>query len=131
MLAALDRVSAEQIRKAEINTLNGEVTGGRHLGHCRRRAGQITLEIAVIGHVDALAAIQRVVTLAACEQPEGYVSDAADCDGSYDYFFGGGLDPSVLAGTENPFYLKPNTGVSFGNPYQAARTIRLGLKFLW
>jgi outer membrane receptor for ferrienterochelin and colicin len=61
----------------------------------------------------------------------GDLCDAADCDGSYDYFFGGGLDPSVLAGTENPFYLKPNTGVTFGNPFQAARTIRAGLKFLF
>ena len=64
-------------------------------------------------------------------QFDGDLCDADDCDGSYDYFFGGGLDPSVVAGTENPFYLKPNTGVSFGNPFQAARTIRVGLKFLW
>ncbi|MGE4188323.1 MAG: TonB-dependent receptor [Thermoanaerobaculia bacterium] len=64
-------------------------------------------------------------------QYEGDLCDADACDGSYDYFFGGGLDPSVLAGTENPFYLKPNTGVSFGNPFQQARTVRVGLKFLF
>lgn len=62
---------------------------------------------------------------------EGDLCDAADCDGSYDYFFGGGLDPAAVAGTENPFYLKPNTGVSFGNPFQAARTVRVGLKFMF
>ena len=64
-------------------------------------------------------------------QFDGDLCDAADCDGSYDYFFGGGLDPSSVAGTENPFYLQPNTGVSFGNPFQQARTVRVGLKFLW
>jgi hypothetical protein len=62
---------------------------------------------------------------------DGDLCDTDACDGSYDYFFGGGLDPSVVAGTENPFYLKPNTGVSFGNPFQQARVVRLGLKFLF
>jgi hypothetical protein len=64
-------------------------------------------------------------------QFNGDFCDADDCDGSYDYFFGGGLDPAAVAGTENPFYLKPNTGASFGNPFQQARTVRLGLKFLF
>jgi hypothetical protein len=62
---------------------------------------------------------------------DGDLCDTDACDGSYDYFFGGGLDPSVVAGTENPFYLQPNTGVSFGNPFQQARVVRLGLKFLF
>jgi hypothetical protein len=62
---------------------------------------------------------------------DGDLCDTDACDSSYDYFFGGGLDPLVVAGTENPFYLKPNTGVSFGNPFQAPRTVRLGLKFLF
>jgi hypothetical protein len=62
---------------------------------------------------------------------DGDLCDTDACDGSYDYFFGGGLDPAVVAGTENPFYLQPNTGVSFGNPYQQARVVRLGLKFLF
>ena len=74
---------------------------------------------------------EDAVLLVDNNQFDGDLCDTDACDGSYDYFFGGGLDPSVLAGTENPFYLKPNTGVSFGNPFQQARTIRLGLKFLW
>lgn len=92
------------------------------------KIGNFTLEasVNVLNLFDEKAAL-----LIDNNQFDGDLCDAADCDGSYDYFFGGGLDPSVLAGTENPFYLKPNTGVSFGNPFQAARTIRLGLKFLF
>ena len=67
-------------------------TGGRaqrqvdlHAGNCRRRAGQITLEIAVIGHVDALAAIQRVVTLAACEHVVATVAGQAVSGGRPDH----------------------------------------------
>lgn len=64
-------------------------------------------------------------------QFDGDLCDTDACDGSYDYFFGGGLDPSVVAGTENPFYLQPNTGASFGNPFQQARVVRVGLKFMF
>jgi hypothetical protein len=54
-----------------------------------------------------------------------------NCDGSQEYFFGGTLDPSVLAGTENPFYLQPNVAGSTANPFQAPRVVRVGLKFLF
>lgn len=92
------------------------------------KIGNFTLEasVNVLNLFDEQAAL-----LIDNNQYLGDLCDTDACDGSYDYFFGGGLDPSVLAGTENPFYLKPNTGVSFGNPYQAARTIRFGLKFLF
>jgi hypothetical protein len=92
------------------------------------RIGDFTLEasVNVLNLFDEDTAI-----LIDNNQFEGDLCDTDACDGSYDYFFGGGLDPSVVAGTENPFYLRPNTGVSFGNPFQAARTIRLGLKFMF
>ncbi len=92
------------------------------------KIGNFTLEASlnVLNLFDEKAAL-----LIDNNQYDGDLCDAAACDGSYDYFFGGGLDPSVLAGTENPFYLKPNTGASFGNPFQAARAVRVGLKFLF
>ena len=92
------------------------------------KIGNFTLEasINVLNLFD-----EDAVLLVDNNQFDGDLCDTDACDGSYDYFFGGGLDPSVVAGTENPFYLKPNTGVSFGNPFQQARTVRLGLKFLW
>ncbi len=61
----------------------------------------------------------------------GDLCDSDACDGSPDYFFGGNADTSILLGTENPYYLKANAGASIANPYQAARTVRLGLKFLF
>ncbi len=92
------------------------------------KIGNFTLEASlnVLNLFDEKAAL-----LIDNNQYDGDLCDAADCDGSQGYFFGGGLDPSVLVGTENPFYLKPNTGVSFGNPFQTARTLRVGLKFLF
>ncbi len=38
---------------------------------------------------------EDAVLLVDNNQFDGDLCDAADCDGSYDYFFGGGLDPSV------------------------------------
>ncbi len=58
---------------------------------------------------------EDAVLLVDNNQYRGDLCDSDACDGSYDFLF----------------YLKPNTGVSFGNPYQAARVIRLGLKFMF
>jgi hypothetical protein len=64
-------------------------------------------------------------------QYNGDLCDAADCDGSYDYFFGGGLNEGAVIGTENPYYLQPNVVGSTANPFQAPRVVRVGLKFLF
>ena len=63
------------------------------------KIGNFTLEASlnVLNLFDEKAAL-----LIDNNQYVGDLCDAADCDGSQAYFFGGGLDPSVLVGTEEP-----------------------------
>jgi hypothetical protein len=55
------------------------------------------------------------------------------CDGTNDFYFGGtswDIDAEMAGATPQPFFLKPNAAVGV-SPFQAPRTVRLGVKFVF